>query len=37
MRKYANELKVHEKIVRTVIKEDLSPDLNHHPNLDYAI
>ena len=34
IRKYANELKVHEKTVRTLIKQDLSPDL--YP-LDYAI
>ena len=26
--KHANELKVHEKIVRTVIKQDLSLDFN---------
>ena len=34
MRKHANELKVHEKMVRTAIKQDLSPDLN---SLDYTI
>ena len=34
IRKHANELKVHEKTVRTAIKQDLSPD--HNP-LDYAI
>ena len=34
IRKRANELKVHEKIVRTAIKQDLSP--NHNP-LDYTI
>ena len=34
IRKQANELKVHEKTVRTVIKQDLSPDLNP---LDYAL
>ena len=34
IRKYANELKVHEKTVRTTIKQDLSPDRNP---LDYAI
>ena len=28
IRKRANELKVHEKTVRTVIKQDLSPDVN---------
>ena len=28
IRKYANELKVHEKTVRTAIKQDSSPDLN---------
>ena len=33
-RKHANELKVHEKTVRTAIKHDLSPDSNP---LDYAI
>ena len=33
IRKHANELKVHEKTVRTAIKQDLSPDLNP---LDYA-
>ena len=27
IRKHANELKVHEKTVRTAIKQDLSPDL----------
>ena len=32
--KHDNELKVHEKSVRTVIKQDLSPDLNP---LDYAM
>ena len=34
IRKHAIELKVHEKTVRTAIKQDLSPDLNP---LDYAI
>ena len=34
IRKYANELKVHEKTGRTAIKQDLSPDLNP---LDYTI
>ena len=34
IRKYANELKVHEKTVGTAIKQDLCPDL--YP-LDYAI
>ena len=34
IRKYANEVKVHEKTVRTVIEQDLSPDLN---SLDYAL
>ena len=34
IRQYANELKVHEKTVRTTIKQDLSLDLNP---LDYAI
>ena len=29
IRRHANELKVHEKAVRTAIKEDFSPD--HHP------
>ena len=28
IRKHANELKVHEKTVRTAIKQDLGPDLN---------
>ena len=28
IRKHASELKVHEKTVRTAIKEDLSPDFN---------
>ena len=28
IRNHANELKVHEKTVRTVIKQDLSPDRN---------
>ena len=34
IRKHANELIVHEKTVRTAIKQDLSPDLNL---LDYTI
>ncbi len=34
MRKYGIELKVYEKIVKTVIKQDISQDLNP---LDYAI
>ena len=34
IRKHASELKVHEKIVRSAIKQDLSPDLNH---LDYFL
>ena len=34
IRKHTKELKVHEKTVRTAIKQDLSPDLNP---LDYAI
>ena len=34
IRKYANELKVHKKILRTAIKQDLSPDCNP---LDYAM
>ena len=34
IRKHANKLKVHEKTVRTAIKQDLSPDLNP---LDYVI
>ena len=34
IRKHTNELKVHEKTVRTAITEDLSPDLNP---LDYTI
>ena len=34
IRKYANELKIHEKTVRTAIKQNLSPDLNP---LDYII
>ena len=33
IRKHANELKVHEKTVRTAIRQDLNPDLN----LDCAI
>ena len=28
IRKHSNELKVHEKTVRTAIKQDLSSDLN---------
>ena len=32
--KHANELKVHEKTVKTAIKQDSSPDLNH---LDYTL
>ena len=28
IRKHANEIKVHEKTVKTAIKQDLSPDLN---------
>ena len=34
MRKHANELKAHEKTVRTAIKQDLKPDLN---TIDYVI
>ena len=34
IKEHANELKVHRKIVRTTIKEDLSLDIN---SLDYAI
>ena len=34
IRKHSNELKVHQKTVRTAIKQDLSPDLNF---LDCAI
>ena len=34
IRKHANDLKVHEKTVRTTIKQDLSQDINP---LDYAI
>ena len=34
IRKHANELKVHEKTMKTSIKQDLSPDFNP---LDYAI
>ena len=34
IRKYANELKVHKKTVKTAIEQDLKPDLNH---FDYAI
>ena len=34
IRKHANELKVHEKTVRTAIKLVVSPDINP---LDYAI
>ena len=34
IRKHANELEVHEKTVRTAIKQDLSPDLKP---LDYTI
>ena len=34
IRKHANEFKVHEKTVKTLIKQDLSPDIN---TLDYAI
>ena len=34
IRKHANELKVHEKTVRTAITQDLSLNLNP---LDYAI
>ena len=34
VRKHANELKVHKKMVRTAVKQDLSTDLNP---LDYAI
>ena len=34
MRKHINELKVHNKTVRTAIKQDLSLD---HYFLDYAI
>ena len=34
IRKHTNELKAHKKTVRTAVKQDLSPDLNH---LDYTI
>ena len=34
IRKQANELKVHEKTVKRVIEQDLSPDLK---SFDYAI
>ena len=34
IRKYTNELKIHEKTVKTAIKQDLSPNLKP---LDYAI
>ena len=34
MRRYTNELKVHEKTMWTAIKQDLSP---HHNPHDYAI
>ena len=34
IRKHANELKVHQKTVKTAIKQDLSPDPNP---LDYAM
>ena len=34
IRKHANELKVHEKIVRTAVKQYFSPNFNF---LDYAI
>ena len=34
IREHANELKAHEKTVKTAIKQDLSPVLNP---LDYAI
>ena len=34
IRNHSNELKVHEKTVRTAIKQNLSPDLNL---LDYII
>ena len=34
IRKHANDLKVHEKTVRTTIKQDLGPNINP---LDYAI
>ena len=34
MRKFANEMKDHEKTVRTAIKQDLSQD---HNLLDYAL
>ena len=34
IRKYANDLKAHEKTVRTAIRKDLSPDLNP---LDFSI
>ena len=34
IRKHPSELKVHEKTVRTAIKQDICSDLKH---LDYAI
>ena len=33
IRKHSNELKVHEKTVRTAIKQNLSPDIN---SLEYV-
>ena len=37
IRKHANELKVHEKTVRTEIKQDLSPDLNPFENAIWGV
>ena len=34
IRKHANELRVHDKTVKTIIKRDLSPNIN---SVDYAI
>ena len=31
IRKRANELKVHDKTVKTAIKQDLRPDINNPP------
>ena len=35
-RKHGNELETHEKTLKTAIKEDLKPDLNH-TSLDYDL
>ena len=37
IRKHANELKVYEKIVKRVMKQDISPDLNSLDNAMWGV